>query len=186
MTASVLTSTKSTTPLQSPAFSNTVFPHSLVLALTPLTYLSVWTSEVLYVINIVLIKIALVCFFLRIFPQRRFLIACYCLIAGTAISALIWMALLIFQCAPISAGWDINVAAPKCYNIQVFAYVGAAIAMVQDVAVLVFPIPILLKLRVTMRKKLGVLALFSLGILYNPFLSFLPLLSITYTDQTKA
>jgi hypothetical protein len=125
----------------------------------------VWMDELSYTIIINLIKISLLCFFLRIFPNRRFRIACSGMIVFLISIAVMWALLLTFQCQPISTNWNINIPHSKCHNVQAYAYIGAASSMSEDVIIMILPIPFLIQLQVSMRKKIGVLLIFSLGIL---------------------
>ncbi|KAI0998903.1 hypothetical protein K3495_g9293 [Podosphaera aphanis] len=133
-------------------------------------------AENLYAVEVIVIKVSLCCFFLRIFPQRIFRICCYSLIIYMAILAAVWVLLLVFQCKPITSNWNINIEHPRCYNIQIYSYVGAAAAMSQDACILALPIPLVLQLKISTRKKIGVIIMFSLGIF----------VTITSAIRTKA
>lgn len=133
-------------------------------------------AENIYAVEVIVIKISLCCFFLRIFPQRIFRICCYSLIIYMAILAAVWVLLLVFQCKPITSNWNINIEHPRCYNIQIYSYVGAAAAMSQDACILALPMPLVLKLKISTRKKIGVIIMFSLGVF----------VTITSAIRTKA
>ncbi|CCU79446.1 PTH11/CFEM domain protein [Blumeria hordei DH14] len=125
---------------------------------------SFFIAENLYAVEVIVIKVSLCCFFLRIFPQKQFRICCYALVILMSTLAVAWVLLLIFQCKPITSNWNINIEHPRCYNIQIYAYAGAVAAMSQDMCILALPIPLVLKLSISTRKKIGVIAMFSLGI----------------------
>ncbi|EPQ63779.1 hypothetical protein BGT96224_3922, partial [Blumeria graminis f. sp. tritici 96224] len=125
---------------------------------------SFFIAENLYAVEVIVIKVSLCSFFLRIFPQKQFRICCYALVILMSTLAVAWVLLLIFQCKPITSNWNINIEHPRCYNIQIYAYAGAVAAMSQDMCILALPIPLVLKLRISTKKKIGVIAMFSLGI----------------------
>ena len=122
-------------------------------------------DELSYTIIINLIKISLLCLFLRIFPNRKFRIICSAMIVFLAGVAVMWALLLTFQCQPVSTNWNINIPHSKCHNVQIYAYIGAASSMCEDIIIMILPIPFLLQLQISTRKKMGVLFIFSLGIL---------------------
>jgi hypothetical protein len=122
-------------------------------------------DELSYTIIINLIKISLLCLFLRIFPNRKFRIACSAMIGFLICVALMWALLLTFQCQPVSTNWNINIPHSKCHNVQIYAYIGAGSSMCEDIIIMVLPIRFIIQLQVSTRKKIGVLLIFSLGIL---------------------
>lgn len=74
----------------------------------------------------------------------------------------------IFQCTPISytwTGWR-NETEGHCLNIYIQAWVSGILNVVLDIAVILLPIPHLLKLNLSRKKKLQVVAMFSVGMLY--------------------
>lgn len=75
---------------------------------------------------------------------------------------LIYLGLLAFQCIPLSSIWDKNVTG-KCLNLKATGYSGAAFSIVEDFAILLMPIPELLKLQLNRRKKIALSFMFSLG-----------------------
>jgi hypothetical protein len=62
-------------------------------------------------------------------------------------------------------GWKDNNEAKKCLDLTALAYASAAINIAQDVFILVLPIPWLLKLNTTRKKKINILGMFNMGIL---------------------
>ena len=74
---------------------------------------------------------------------------------------------MIFQCMPISFFWNgwtgENVG--KCININAFSWIRAAIEILIDLAIISLPIPLLLRLKLSLHKRLQILSMFSIGFL---------------------
>lgn len=75
-----------------------------------------------------------------------------------------------FLCIPISANWDNSVKGHYA-NRWVVLIVGNLIWIITDFAVLLAPIPSLMKMQLPVQKKAGVVALFLTGSWYVPALS---------------
>ncbi|KAG4428570.1 hypothetical protein IFR05_015945 [Cadophora sp. M221] len=123
-------------------------------------------DEIFYVLILGLCKISIITFYLRIFPSQKFRIASYFILGWVILTTLLFMLLALLQCIPISLnyyGWQTNGGRDKCLNLNAESYASAAINITQDVVILLLPIPSLLRLRVSRKKKLHVLFMFSLG-----------------------
>lgn len=73
---------------------------------------------------------------------------------------------MIFACKPISAvwtSWDKEHKPDYCINQNVFYLVAAGFNIAIDIAIVVIPIPELMKLKLSMRKKLFLVSMFSVG-----------------------
>ncbi|KAJ4172434.1 hypothetical protein NW754_002633 [Fusarium falciforme] len=72
---------------------------------------------------------------------------------------------MIFQCTPIPffwSGWAGEMAG-KCIDINLFSWIRAAIEIAIDVAILSLPLPSVVKLQMSWKKKAQVLLMFALG-----------------------
>jgi hypothetical protein len=121
----------------------------------------------MYLAIITLTKISVLFFYLRIFPNRGFHAAAYVIMGWVSISGIIFLAMQIFQCIPISYSWEgwIGTYGPhKCVNINALASTAAGFSIAQDVVILLFPLPLLARLQVSWRSKIEVMVMFSLGI----------------------
>lgn len=108
-------------------------------------------------------------FYLRIFPSQNFRIVCYIVISWVAIFTVLIEFFTLFQCRPISynwEGWKGDYGSHKCANLNARAYASSLINIAQDFVVLILPTPWLLKLNVTLKKKINILIMFSIGTLY--------------------
>jgi hypothetical protein len=89
----------------------------------------------------------------------RVLVALSCSWMGTGIL----LGFLI--CHPVEANWNPMLYGAQCGDqTMTFAAVGAA-DVITDLLILLVPIPILMKLRLPRRNKIGLLAIFCMGIL---------------------
>lgn len=94
----------------------------------------------------------------------------------------IFLAIQIFQCVPISyswEGWKGTDGPHSCVDINTLAFTAAGFSIAQDVVILVLPLPLLARLRVSWRSKAEVMVMFSLGI-FIVITSCIRLRSIVY------
>lgn len=104
-------------------------------------------------------------FYYRVFPSAKFRIAAKLVIAFLVVHGTVYLGLLAFQCLPLSSIWDKNVIG-KCVNLTATGYSGAVCSIVEDIVIMLMPIPELLKLKLSRRKKAALVFMFSLGSLY--------------------
>ncbi|KAK5662876.1 hypothetical protein OQA88_6287 [Cercophora sp. LCS_1] len=127
-----------------------------------------YIAETFYLSIITLTKISILCFYLRIFPNYRFRIACFAVMAWVAVSGVVFIFLQIFQCTPVAYlwdGWKKGAFGPfRCSDLNTLAFTSAAFSIGQDMVILILPLPLLARLDVSRRSKLGIMFMFSLGI----------------------
>jgi predicted membrane channel-forming protein YqfA (hemolysin III family) len=124
---------------------------------------SYYGSQILYVLVLVLIKISILTFYLRIFPDDFFRLLTKIAIVFTALCGVGFSLAMILQCLPIAAVWDPSIKDAKCVNSTRFIISGTAISLLQDIIVIVLPIPQLMALHLTLRKRVALISLFALG-----------------------
>jgi hypothetical protein len=123
---------------------------------------------VFYIASITMVKMSLVCFILRVFPDEKFRRVCYGvmgLVAAYGISFVIATAL---QCWPADYAWQQVDSSHegKCNNVHLQAWMAAIFNIVLDLILLVLPLRSLWGLQMGLKKKLMIMSMFSLGILY--------------------
>lgn len=127
-----------------------------------------WINELLYLLVLPLARIALLFFYLRIFvgPSTKRVI--HVLIGLNVAYAIGFEVAAVFQCTPVEGAWRFwdGQIPTKCGNMHLLAWLAAAINIALDLAVLVLPILGLVGLRMSWRKKLQIMAMFSVGFLY--------------------
>ncbi|KAL1638050.1 hypothetical protein SLS58_009071 [Diplodia intermedia] len=126
---------------------------------------SVATAEHLYVLCTTLVKVSLLLFYLRIFPDAGFRKVVW----GTLVLTLCFgtggILVFAFQCTPINHawhGWD-DGHPGSCVNLGIFVLTCATLNIVLDFWVIVLPIPGILKLQSSIRTKLQIVTMFCTG-----------------------
>ncbi|KAK2676745.1 Extracellular membrane protein, CFEM domain [Fusarium oxysporum f. sp. vasinfectum] len=123
--------------------------------------------EVLYLTALVLVKAAILCFFLRIFPDHKFSIVVKCTMV---FNALIWVGFFIFvffQTQPFSLfwnGWQQKKGHLILTGFTNFTLPLAGMNLLLDIWMLILPMTQLWGMGLKLRKKLGVISMFSVGI----------------------
>lgn len=118
--------------------------------------------ECVYTTSVALIKISILCLYLRIFPSRGFRTATY--VVGASIIAW-WIALLgvsVFQCRPFYVFWNHTVQG-SCLAMQTAFIANAAPNVVQTVIVLAMPVEKIWGLHTSRAQKLRLFTTFGLG-----------------------
>ncbi|KAF2847845.1 hypothetical protein T440DRAFT_455522 [Plenodomus tracheiphilus IPT5] len=124
-----------------------------------------YVLEVLYVVQITLLKLTLLMFFLRIFPKTGTRRVIWVTIAFTVTWGVTFAIAAIFQCRPISyfwTSWD-QVSSGKCIDINALGWSQAAINIALDIWMLALPLYVVCHLQMTWRKKASVAVMFSVG-----------------------
>ena len=116
--------------------------------------LPVYVSESLYLMTLTITKMSILLFYLRIFPRQGFRIATYLILVFVALSGIVVLFLQIFQCRPIAYNWDRSIKGGKCLDVNALTYSHAGMTILQDFAILVLPIPELIRLKMEKRQKL--------------------------------
>lgn len=129
-------------------------------------------GEIAYVTILGLCKTSVLLFYLRIFPYARSRVACYVLLGWVAVGTVLYQFLVLFQCLPLSynwEGWKTDLGHPDhCLDLNALGYSSAGINIAQDVVILLTPIPWLIGLNTSLRKKIQILFMFGMGILFVP------------------
>lgn len=123
----------------------------------------------LYFVSLGLCKLLVLFFYLRIFPNKRFRLAAYAVIAYISVYTVLAVFLLSFQCVPAHYIWEAwrAKAGPgnfHCLDVNLMAMVLAANLIGQDLVILLLPLPLLLKLNTSWRNRFNIITMFSLGI----------------------
>ncbi|KAF4775595.1 hypothetical protein HER10_EVM0012338 [Colletotrichum scovillei] len=121
-----------------------------------------YALQIMYNLVIITAKIAICCFYRRIFPNRWLQVATKAAIILIVVHGLIFFFLIVFQCIPLAMIWNKSVKG-RCLNITAIGYTAAIIGIMEDIVLLIMPIPILLQLQLGLKKKLGLVFMFSLG-----------------------
>ncbi|ORY64191.1 uncharacterized protein BCR38DRAFT_316616, partial [Pseudomassariella vexata] len=126
-----------------------------------------YIDESLYMFALSSCKMAILFFYLRIFPHHRFRISVYIAMVFVVIPTIAFIFISIFQCRPIRylwEGWKGNFGEYHCIDISVIALTAGGIAIAQDTIILVLPLPLVVGLNASRRKRAGIIVMFSLGV----------------------
>ena len=119
----------------------------------------------IYVVQSILLKLAMVYFYLRIFAlgnTNRLLYATaifiVCYLVGFGLAS-------IFECQPVNCFWKMwdGEHRGQCFNINAFAWSHAIIGIALDLWMLALPLREIQKLTLSWRKKLGIVSMFCVG-----------------------
>lgn len=118
-----------------------------------------------YNLSLTLTKLSMAVLYMRVFPTPSILLALRLLLAAIAVAGL-WMVLSSFLfCIPVEAFWETRISTEKCLPQQVW-YLNAALQITTDVVIVVFPMPVLKRLRVSRRERAAMVMVFGVGVLY--------------------
>ncbi len=124
-----------------------------------------YALEVLYFLQLAVVKLSLLFFYLRIFPKpiiRRLL---WATIAFNILWGAMFAIIAIFQCQPIHSywtSWDKETRG-KCIDVNALGWSNAIISIVLDFWMLGLPLTEVFRLQLTRRKKASVALMFSVG-----------------------
>lgn len=122
--------------------------------------------EVLYVLSIALTKISMLLLFLRLFPHEGFRLATKLVLAFTTIWALAIFLTKVLSCRPLSyfwTRWD-GEHEGTCLSHENIIWAHASINIFLDLVIIGLPMPTLLRMNLSWRKKLAICSMFAVGI----------------------
>lgn len=126
----------------------------------------VWLSSIFYNACLGFIKISVLALYKRLGDRKLcrvsvIMIGVICCQAGGNVLA------CIFQCTPVQAAYDTRIleADKKCIDINAFYLANAAVNIFTDILTYTLPIPLVIKLQMPRRKKIGVALILCLGLL---------------------
>lgn len=137
-----------------------------------------------YMAGITGFKAALCISYLRILKQsnKNYRIVVWVVGISCVLSHIGGTLVLLFQCKPVEKSWHPAMAG-KCLPNDITFYVLAAITIFYDIVIFFLPIPILLKLQINIRRKIGLLAIFMLG-MFTTICSVMRLVQIITIAKT--
>lgn len=121
-----------------------------------------YAAQVLYKVVITLNKMALLVFYLRIFPNQRFRVLCYAGLVFVSFSGIAYIFATIFQCTPVAYYWNRSLGG-HCIQSAPFWISYATINIVTDFYILCLPMPLLYRLSLSKKSKWGIMACFAMG-----------------------
>ncbi|KAF2728073.1 hypothetical protein EJ04DRAFT_569846 [Polyplosphaeria fusca] len=126
----------------------------------------VYITQVLYYPVSGFTKLAFLFFYLRVFPHELFRKVVFGLIGTTLCYVVAFDFAMAFSTWPTSytwTAWD-GEHTGRSIDVHGLIYAGGAVNIALDVAILVAPIPELIRLTMSLKKKLAIVSIFSVGI----------------------
>ncbi|KAL4934212.1 CFEM domain-containing protein [Aspergillus undulatus] len=126
-----------------------------------------FTIETLYIASIALTKISMLLLYLRLFPEKRMRTTIYVTLAFTTAWGVAMLFANIFSCTPVSYIWTLwdGEHEGSCINHEKVIWSHAIMNIFFDIAIIALPMPTLFKLNMSVRKKVGVVVMFAVGLL---------------------
>ncbi|KAF2639294.1 hypothetical protein P280DRAFT_519485 [Massarina eburnea CBS 473.64] len=122
-----------------------------------------WASLWIYNVALTSTKLSIVIQYLRIFPNARFRLVCFVAIGVISV----WGAWAIFGniyiCLPVSFFWDKKVLGGHCLDQKMVFFTNATMNIIQDVLILIMPIPVLRSLSIPAKQKRVLISVFLCG-----------------------
>ncbi|KAG0648068.1 hypothetical protein D0Z07_5732 [Hyphodiscus hymeniophilus] len=130
---------------------------------TGLILLFIWLSELLFTLSTSLVKISVLFFYLRIAVTKTYRRILYISIAFICAWAVIFSAVVIFQCRPVSSYWDPE--STQCVKPEAALFIHGLTNTITDVYVFVLPMQMVWKTHLPKRQRIGLLVVFGTGFL---------------------
>jgi hypothetical protein len=123
----------------------------------------VFAQSILYHLSIHLVKASFMFQYLRLFSHIRPMVyTCYAILV-CSLGAAVWGVFgVIFLCSPVHKYWHIAVAG-TCTNAESHFWSTSIIGIVLDWTIWLLPIPVIGRLRLPRRQRIGLLVVFGLG-----------------------
>ncbi|KAK8057763.1 hypothetical protein PG996_011700 [Apiospora saccharicola] len=122
----------------------------------------VYAGQIVYSLVKTLAKVAILCLIRQVFSQVAWIQRVvkggfvFYLCSGVAFTTVVAL-----QCLPVKANWVPSLRpASRCLDIQAAGYAAGALTIAEDVVMIVLPLPHLLRMQMSGRKKLSVALLF--------------------------
>jgi hypothetical protein len=127
-----------------------------------------YIMQIMYFLHLPLLKIAMLLFFLRIFPEEKCKRVLWATMAVNILGGMAFLAGAVLQCVPVKYSWE-KWEEPayegSCVNVNAMGWAHAAFNILLDIWMLVIPLTQIRRLRMHWKKKLGVIMMFGVGTL---------------------
>ncbi|KAI3547780.1 integral membrane protein [Colletotrichum abscissum] len=122
-----------------------------------------YVGTLIYTVLQAAVKLSIVLFLGRIFPSETFRRIAQGLQVILLLHGTLFIVPFATQCVPVQSIWDRTITDRRCLNLQAVGYSSGGLAMAEDIAILLLPIPYVWRLKISLRRRLAVIALFSIG-----------------------
>lgn len=127
----------------------------------------VWLTEIMYMMCLGLTKIALLAFYLKVFPNEGFRRVCWATASTCLVLFPTFSIFTVFYCTPVSYTWEgwTGKVEGHCLSFNLFAWIQTCINIALDTFILVLPLPLVWRLNMGRKKKMLLMLMFSVGVL---------------------
>ncbi|KAF2468320.1 uncharacterized protein BDR25DRAFT_202666, partial [Lindgomyces ingoldianus] len=123
-----------------------------------------FAGNVTWTLSTVGCKLAVLKLYLVIFQGPKFKRVIWVVMAGCVVYAIVLIPIFIAACNPVRASWDPLLHEEKCWPWMYHSLAALSLNVLLDVTIVAMPLPVVWKIKMPMRKKVGVSAMFSLGL----------------------
>ncbi|OTB10487.1 hypothetical protein K445DRAFT_70117 [Daldinia sp. EC12] len=120
-------------------------------------------DEVSYSVSLGFIKLAILRLYGSIFPSRRFRIFLWIFAVLLILLHGASTIVNIFECIPIPYAWDQTIEGGYCLNYGLYMLLTGIINIINDLIILLSPIPLVLPLQISKQKKMLLIFTFGMG-----------------------
>lgn len=132
---------------------------------TNITTQCLWAAIPQYNASLGCSKFSILFQYLRIFPDRRFRLACF-IVMGIVALYTTWAVVSAYvNCVPVARFWDKSIDG-TCLSFEAVWFFNASMNIATDVALLFLPMPLLSQLQLPRLQKIALMGVFAVGILY--------------------
>ncbi|KAK9474430.1 uncharacterized protein V1510DRAFT_412204 [Dipodascopsis tothii] len=121
-----------------------------------------YIMSIVYLSTLWIIKISILLFYRRLSPARSFHIMCYIMVGFVSAYSLAATLSYTLICHPVQYQW-LGSATGTCGSYEATYYSAAAFNIISDFIMLILPMPIVLRVRLPTRKKIGLAVIFLIG-----------------------
>ncbi|KXJ87329.1 hypothetical protein Micbo1qcDRAFT_99711, partial [Microdochium bolleyi] len=125
----------------------------------------VYANDLIYPTAVGLTKVSICWSYLSLFPSHGNRIFCYTMTGFVVLYSVLCLVLSLAECRPIQAYWDHTIPGAQCWDTNITIFVNASLNSVIDVVVYLWPIRPLWALQLPTQQRLGLVALFSMGLI---------------------
>lgn len=113
-------------------------------------------------------KLSILAFYLRIFTDQTFKRMTYGLMGIVTAYLFTTVIATIWQCTPVSYVWSgwAGETEGHCIDVFVLTWIVSSINILLDILIILLPIPHLLKLTLSRKKKIQIVSMFCVGLLW--------------------
>ncbi|KAI8311438.1 Satratoxin biosynthesis SC1 cluster protein 4 [Colletotrichum sp. SAR11_240] len=122
--------------------------------------------QLFYILDLAVIKASIICLYLRVFSIRSFRTVLWCTQGFNFLLGFSYVLLSLVQCQPLNHywnGWD-GRHPGKCADLNLIGLTHVGLNIGLDVWMLILPASQVYKLNLPLKKKLGVMAMFGVGV----------------------